>query len=366
MISKFRRFSLRRIQAGFGLAFLFLSFAVVVSAQSDEVDKIVAAEMLRQKIPGVAVAVIRDGKVIKEKGYGTANVELNIPVTNETAFKIGSISKPMLAIGVMKLVEEGKIGLDDPVGKYFPEAPESWKPIRIRHLLSHTSGIVREAPGFDPLKIQPDYDVIKTAFPVPLVFAVGEKYQYCNVGYFSLAEIITRVSGKPWPEYLNELIFKPLNMPATRTTSDSEIIPNRAGAYSILGNKMSNAESYRALRPSGAFYSNLKDMIRFGIALESGGPLKKETLSSMMTAVKLNDGKDAPYGLGFQVATFRGKKRTGHGGSLSGFRSDLSIFPEDKLTVIVLANLDSAFPAIISNLVADVYIDFPEAARPTP
>jgi D-alanyl-D-alanine carboxypeptidase len=356
MISKFKHLSLSRIYASFGLALFFCTLALGVSAQSDEVDKVVAAEMQRQKIPGVAVAVIRNGKVIKEKGYGLANVELNVPVTSETAFKIGSVSKPIIAIGVMKLVEEGKIGLDDPVGKYFPEAPDT----------CHTSGIIREAPGFDPLKIQPDYDVIKTAFPVPLVFAPGEKYQYCNVGYFSLAEIITRVSGKPWPEYLRELIFKPLNMPATRTTSDFDIIPYRSGAYSLAGNKMSNAESYRALRPSGAFYSNLKDMIKFGQSLETGGPVKKATLGSMMTAYKLNDGQEAPYGLGFQMSMFRGKKRTGHGGSLSGFRSDMAIFPDDKLTIIVLANLDSAVPATIANLVADVYIDFPEAPRPAP
>jgi len=364
MISKYRRLYLGKVYASFGLALLFCTLALAVSAQTDEVDKIVSAEMQRQKIPGVAVAVIRDGKVIKEKGYGIANVELNTPVTSETAFKIGSISKPMIAIGVMKLVEEGKIGLDDPVGKYFPEAPDTWKGIKIRNLLSHTSGIIREAPGFDPLKIQPDYDVIKTAFPVPLVFAPGEKYQYCNVGYFSLAEIITRVSGKAWPDYLSELIFKPLGMSATRTTSNFDIIQNRSGAYVIDGAKMSNAESYRALRPSGAFYSSLKDMIKFGLALETGGPVKKTTLATMMTASKLNDGQEAPYGLGFQMSTFRGKKRTGHGGSLSGFRSDLAIFPEDKLSVIVLANLDSAIPAIIANLVADVYIDFPEAARP--
>ncbi len=364
MISQYNRLSLSRIYASLGLALLFCTLALTVSAQTDDVDKAVAAEMLRQKIPGVAVAVIRNGKVIKEKGYGLANVELNVPVTSETAFKIGSISKPIIAIGVMKLVEEGKIGLDDPVGKYFPEAPNTWKGIKIRNLLSHTSGIVREAPGFDPLKIQPDYDVIKTAFPVPLVFAPGEKYQYCNVGYFSLAEIIARVSGKAWPDYLSELMFRPLNMSATRTTSNFDIIQNRAGAYVIAGDKMSNAESYRALRPSGAFYSNLKDMIRFALALDSGGPLKKETLASMMTAHKLNDGQNAPYGFGFQVSTFRGKKRTGHGGSLSGFRSDLAIFPEDKLCVIVLANLDSAVPATIANLVADIYIDFPEAARP--
>lgn len=364
MKSLSERIKFRNVVATVYLGAVFLAFGAVAFAQGDEIDKIVTAEMQRQKVPGVAVAVIRNGKVVKEKGYGIANVELNVPVTTETAFKIGSISKPMIAIGVMKLVEVNKIRLDDPVSKYLSDAPDTWKGIQIRHLLSHTSGIIREAPGFDPFKIQPDHDVIKTAYPAPLVFSVGEKYQYCNVGYFALAEIIARVSGKPWSEYLSDVLFKPLNMSSTRTTSDIELIPNRAGAYSFAGDKLTNAQSFLALRPSGAFFSNLKDMVRFGIALGSDGPVKQTTIDTMMTAFKLNDGTSAPYGLGFQVGTFRGKIRKGHGGSLSGFRSDLSIFPEEKLTIIVLANLETANPGAIAAQIADVYIDFPEAARP--
>lgn len=357
-------FDFKSIYLGFFLAILIWAFAFVAAGQVDEVDKVVSAEMQRQKIPGLAVAVIRNGKVVKEKGYGIANIELKVPVTTETAFKIGSISKPIIAIGVMKLVEEGKLGLEDPVSKYFPDAPETWKGIQIRHLLSHTSGIVREAPGFDPFRIQTDHDVIKTAYPVPLLFGVGEKYQYCNVGYFALAEILARVSGKPWAEHLNDVIFHPLNMAATRTTSDIDVIANRSGSYVLNGDKLTNAQSFRALRPSGAFFSNLKDMVRFGIALESDGPIKKATLDKMMAAFKLNDGTSAPYGLGFQVSRFRGKDRKGHGGSLSGFRSDFAMFPDDGLTIIVLANLESANPALIANLIADVYIDFPQPATP--
>lgn len=346
-------------------AILFALIFVSTSLGNDAVDKAVAAEMQRQKIPGVAVAVIQNGKVVKEKGYGTANLEFNIPVTAETVFKIGSVSKPLIAVGVMRLVEEGKIGLDDPVSKYFKDAPATWKDVTIRHLLSHTSGIIREAPGFDPFKVQADYDVIATAFGSPLVFAPGEKYQYCNVGYFSLAEIIARVSGKPWPQYLEETIFRPNKMAATRVTSNTDIISKRAGGYALTNGKLFNAESYRALRPSGAFYSNLKDLINWNLGLESGSPIKPETLRTMWEPFKLNDGKFAPYGFGWSIGTVRGKKRVGHGGSLSGFRSDLAMFQDDKLTVIVLTNLDSANPAAISTEVADVYIDFPEP-KPTP
>lgn len=345
---------------------LMLAFVFVTSGlANNDVDKIVADEMARQKIPGVAVAVIHNGKVVKEKGYGMANVELNIPVTNDSVFKIGSISKPMIALAVMKLVDEGKIGLDDPVSKYIQDAPALWKDITIKHLLSHTSGIIREAPGFNPFMVQKDYDVIKTAFASPLVFQPSEKYQYCNVGYFSLAEIIARVSGKPWPEYVNEVVFAPNKMSATRATSNIDLVPNRVNGYELAQDKLVNSESYRALRPSGAFLSSIKDMVAFANALEKAPPVKPATLKMMQTAVKLKDGTSAPYGLGFQVGMIRGKANTGHGGSLSGFRTNLSIFPEDKLTVIVLANLDSANPAVIANLVADVFIDFP-VAMPKP
>ena len=345
------------------IAALVLTFVLVLPSLANEaVDKAVAAEMQRQNIPGVAVAVIQNGKVVKMKGYGLANVELNVPVTADTAFKIGSISKPMIAIGVMKLVDEGKIKLDDRVSKYFPDAPETWKDIRIKHLLSHTSGILREAPAFDPFKLQADYDVIKSAFTEPLVFQPGEKYQYCNVGYFSLAEIISRVSGKPWPQYLDEILFRPNKMTATRVTSNTEIIANRANGYALSGGRLSNAESFRAVRPSGAFYSSLTDMVNWGLGLESGITIKKDTMRSMWKPVRLNDGKNAPYGFGWAVGNLRGKNVTGHGGSLSGFRSDLTIFEDDKLTVIVLTNLASSEPASISMAVADVFIDFPEPA----
>src|ERR1700754_2731751 len=197
---------------------LALLLTLSVAAQADKVDDYVKAQMERQHVPGVSIIVIKDMKIVKSEGYGLANGEPNVPASPDTVYKIGSVSKQFIATGIMLLVEDGKIGLDDPVSKYLEETPETWAPITVRHMLTHTSGIVREAPGFDPLKIQNDADVIKTAYPLPLRFTPGEKYEYCNVGYFSLAEIIRKVSGKPWPEFLHERVFAPLGMNATRTT----------------------------------------------------------------------------------------------------------------------------------------------------
>src|SRR5918993_2866140 len=156
---------------------LVLLLTLSAAAQADKVDEYVKTQMERQHIPGVSLLVIKDDKIIKSMGYGLANVELNVAATPETVYKIGSVSKQFIATGIMLLVQDGKISLDDPVSKFLEGTPDTWKPITVRHLLTHTSGIVREAPGFDPLKVQNDADVIKTAFALPLRFTPGEKYE---------------------------------------------------------------------------------------------------------------------------------------------------------------------------------------------
>src|SRR5262245_56162594 len=149
---------------------LTLLLIVAFSTSADKVDDYVKAEMQRQHVPGVSLVVIKDGKILKAQGYGLANVELNVPATPETVYKIGSVSKQFIASGIMLLVKEGKISLNDNVSKYLDGTPDSWKAITISHLLTHTSGIVREAPGFDAFKVQDDLDVIKTAYPLALRF----------------------------------------------------------------------------------------------------------------------------------------------------------------------------------------------------
>lgn len=335
---------------------LQLSFVFNVSAQSDQVDEYIKAEMQKRSLPGLSIAVVKEGKVIKMKGYGLANIETNVPVTPETVFKIGSVSKPIIAEGIMMLVEEGKISLDDKISKYLENTSEIWKDITIRHLLAHSSGIVREAPGFNPDKIQPDADVIKTAYNLPLRFTPGEKFEYCNVGYFTLAEIIHKVSGQSWGDFLTERIFKPAGMNATRTTNFNEIIPNRANAYSLQNGKLQNAEVYLALRPSGAFLSTVSDLAKWEATLYTSKFLKPETRKVMWTPFKFNDGKDSVYGLGWRMDEVNGRKQIHHGGSLNGFKSEFARFPDDKITIIVLTNLNEVVPSEIAVGVAAFYI----------
>lgn len=335
---------------------LVLLLTLTSAVQADKVDDYVKSQMERQHVPGVSVVVIKDGKIIKSEGYGLANVELNVPARPDTVYKIGSVSKQFIATGIMLLIQDGKISLDDNISKFLDGTPETWKSIKIRHLLTHTSGIVREAPGFDPLKIQNDAEVIKTAYSLPLRFTPGEKYEYCNVGYFTLAEIIARVSGKSWPDFLHERVFAPLAMNATRTTNMAEMVPNRANGYIWRDGKLQNASIYFALRPSGAFLSSVLDLAKWDAALESGKVLKQSTLDQAWSPVKLNNGTTYPYGFGWELTPIAGHKRVNHGGSLPGFRSQLSRFVDDKVTVIVLTNGDNANAGGIANGVANFYI----------
>ena len=335
---------------------ILLLVSPITAQTADKVDDYVQGEMLKQHIPEVALAVIKDRKVIKLKGYGFANVETGLPVTSDTVFKVGSISKPIIAMGIMLLVENGELSLDDKVSKFLHHTPDSWSEITVRHLLSHTSGIVREAPGYDPAKIQPDADVIKTAYALPVNSSPGEKYAYSNVGYFALAEIIQKVSGKPWSEFLTERIFKPLEMTSTRTTTLEEIIPHRADAYSFGTSKLTNAETYLAVRPSGAFLSTISDLIKLEAALGGTSFLKPESRTAMWTQFKLNDGTNSVYGLGWRVEEISGRKRIGHGGSLNGFKSFYARFVDDGLTIIVLTNLEQVDFYQFSEGIAAQYI----------
>jgi CubicO group peptidase (beta-lactamase class C family) len=335
---------------------LLLILTASVAIRADKVDDYVKAEMLKQHIPGVSLAVVKDGKIIKAEGYGLANVELNVPARPETVFKIGSVSKQFISAGILLLIQEGKISLDDSISKFLDGTPETWKPITVRHLLTHTSGIVREAPGFDPLKVQSDADVIKTAYSLPLRFAPGEKWEYCNVGYFSLAEIIRKVTGKPWGDYLRDALFKPLEMNSTRTTTMTDLVQDRANGYGWREGKYLNATIYLALRPSGAFLSNVLDLAKWDAGLYTDGLLKQLTRAQMWTAVKLNGGTTYPYGFGWELDSVGGHRQIHHGGSLPGFRAELSRFVDDKLTVIVLTNGDNASPGTIALGVAEFYI----------
>ncbi len=320
----------------------------------DSVDAFVAAEMSRMRIPGVALAVIRAGKVVKATGYGLADVERNEPVTPETVFKIGSVSKQFLATGIMLLAQDGKLSVDDPVSKHLAGTPDTWRPITLRHFLTHTSGVQREGPAFRPLVIQPDSVVVQSAYAQPLQFTTGSKYQYCNVCYFALADIIARVSGTPWDVFLTQRVFAPQGMSSTRTTT-IDPVPRSAKGFAWRDARYNVAPNFTALRPSGAFLSTVLDLAKWDAALYREDVLTRSSREAMWTPVRLNDMSTHGYGFGWALDSLDGHRAVSHGGSLPGFRAEMARFPDDSLTVIVLTNADGARPAEIAEGVARAY-----------
>lgn len=330
----------------------------------DSVDAFVEAEMSRQHIPGLSLAVVRGGTVVKAKGYGLADVDRREPVTPETVFKIGSVSKQFLASGIMLLAQEGKLSVDDLVSKHLAGTPGTWGGITLRHFLTHTSGVIREGPAFSPATTRPDSVVVQSAYGAPLQFPTGSRWQYCNVCYFALADIIARTSGVPWDAFFTRRIFAPLGMTSTRTTTH-EAIPRAAVGYAWRGEQFVAAQQFVALRPSGAFISSVLDLAKWDAALYRDNVLTRASREAMWTPVRLSDGRAHAYGFGWELDSLDGHRGVSHGGSLPGFRAEMARFPDDSLTVIVLTNGDGAAPAIIATGVARAYFAERNGARPT-
>jgi CubicO group peptidase (beta-lactamase class C family) len=361
------------------------------------VDDYVQAEMTKRHIPGLSIAVVQDGEVVHAKGYGQANVELSVPATADTVYQIGSITKQFSATAIMMLVEEEKLALDDPISKHLDKTPDSWKDVTVRHLLNHTSGIKSYTSIADNMtKNRLDRskdDIIGSVRDLPLEFEPGAKWSYNNSGYFLLGLIIEKVSGKPYAEFLDERIFKPLGMTATRVNDLREIVPNRSVGYQWTGTRLQNAEHTSMTWPfsAGAIVSTVSDLAKWDAALctvarsasegsatptrsvsEDYSPPPKlvqpSTLAAMWTPTKLSDGKKQDYGFGWGVGNYRSRKLIGHGGGIQGFTTDIARFVDDKLTVIVLTNLSgpSANPASLARDIAGFYLSdlAPVAEKP--
>jgi CubicO group peptidase (beta-lactamase class C family) len=333
---------------------LLLCVSLTVWA-ADRVDDIVNAELKRQGVPGASVAIVREGTIVKAEGYGLANAELNVGATPQTVYQIGSVSKQFIAAGIMLLVQDGKLSLEDKASKYLAATPVAWQAITIRHLLTHTAGIVNEPPGFDPFKLQSDEELVKSAYASPLRFVPGADWAYSNTGYFALADIIRTVSGEPWDVFLQKRLFQPLAMTATRTTT-MEMVSNRASGYAPVNGKMSNAPPILGVRPSGAFLSTVLDLAKWDAALSAGSVLSPATLNQMWTAVPLSGGGTYAYGFGWQVDAVAGHKRVHHSGTMPGFRATIHRYLDDKLTVIVLMNAGDSDPGSIARVIAESYI----------
>lgn len=338
---------------------LFLLIGVLSYGQADSTDVIVQKIMKDQKITGLSLAVIKNGKPFVNKGYGLANVEHNIPVTAETVIRLGSVSKQFFTTAILKLQEEGKLSIEDSVHRFFPDAPETWRLILVKHLMSHSSGLKRESPAYDNHKMISDLEIIKAAYPLPLDFKTGEKYQYCNLAYYMLAQIITQISGKPWQDYIKEKLFIPAGMKNSGMTDFYLIIPNRASGYMHKNGVLVNADAMYAVRPSGGFLSTSSDMILWDKVLrEKNTILKKENWELLWQPfIKTSDKPEskAHYGFGWVIDERNGHKIIEHGGANVGFRSYYTRFVNDDLSIIIMTNTDEANPGPIVRALSEYY-----------
>ena len=327
--------------------FLLLAICGVCAAQSNDqqasakIDQYVKAEMRKYKIPGVSLAVLRNGKITILKSYGLANVELGVPVKPETIFQSGSIGKQFTAAAVMILVQEGKLSLDDKLSKHLPDAPEAWRDITIRHLLTHTSGL-GDYP--DEINLRADYtedEYLRIFKKAPLNFAPGTRWDYSNVGYVTLGILIRRLTGKFYGDFLCENLFGPLQMSTARAISEADIIPNRAAGYRLVNGELKNQEWVSPSTNStadGALYLSLLDLAKWDAGLSDYKVLTRSSLDQIWTPVRLGNGHVKGYGFGWFTDTLHNRRILFHGGAWQGFKSFIIRFPDEKLTIVFLAN----------------------------
>ena len=341
-----------------GLIFLSASLCFAQDPTTTRVDDYINTELQKQRIPGLSLAVVKDGKIILAKGYGLSNVEHQVPVKPETIFQSGSVGKQFTATAVMMLVEEGKINLEDKISKYFSDAPAGWQNITVRHLLTHTSGTTDYPNDFDFRRDYTEDELLKRAEAIPLAFQPGEKWSYSNLGYVVLGILIHKVSGKFYGDFLQERIFRPLGMTTARIISEADIVPNRAAGYTIVKGELKNqgwVSPTLNTTADGALYLTVYDMAKWDAALYTESLLPRRSLEQMWTPVKLNDGKTQSYGFGWGLAEVRGHHIIEHGGSWQGFKSHIARYVDDKLTIIVFANLAQSNPTRIAHGVAAIY-----------
>lgn len=341
-----------------------LFVASVSLCHADKVDDIVRKEMDTRKVQGAALAVIKDGKVVKKAAYGYANIENHVKTRLDSVFEIGSVSKQFTATLIMKMVEEGKVKLDQPIGEYMPDIPAAWSKITLRLLLAHQSGL-KNVNEVDGMSIFDDVDYskfIKGLSAHPLEFEPGTKYAYRNTGYVFAGHIIEHVTGKPYWTYLSEAIFKPLGMKNSQQRDPSSVIKNRVSGYDLVDGKILNRACYLTdINAAGAITSTILDLIKWNEAIDKNRVISAASQKAMWTPNNLSDGKATRYGMGWIMTEYRGAKLNVHGGSTSGFSAVIQKYLDNGVTIIMLTNCETLNTAAsIAQEVAPEYIQFPK------
>jgi CubicO group peptidase (beta-lactamase class C family) len=332
---------------------LFLAIALAILAHSsspqsprdrDRSQRVVQPYVDAQMFMG-SVLVAKDGKIILSKGYGMADLEWNVPNSPATRFNIASMTKQFTAASILLLDDRGKLKTDDLVKKYLPDAPAVWDKITIYHLLTHTSGIPDDAAKYEPGT--PDKLVFNDR---PLNFQPGEQWSYTNLGYIVLGYLLERISGQTYEEFVQENIFKPLGMKDSGLMSFVTIIPRRASGYWPGSNGIENADrpDARIGFSSGSLYSSTEDLLRWNEGLFGGKLLTPASVRKMTTPFK------GDYACGLYVKRVDGHLMIEHDGNNIGFNSDMAYYPEDRIAVIALANLNGTVTSEMTRALAAV------------
>ena len=327
--------------------------------------------------PGATVIVVKDGKTVLRKAYGKADVQNGVAMTPDTVLRLGSITKQFTAVGILMLMEEGKLALGDNITQHLPDYPAQGKKITIEHLLTHTSGIPSYTgkPGFmsrmtQDLSVTQMVDSFKND---PLEFEPGSRYRYNNSGYFLLGAIIEKISGQPYARFMEQRIFVPLGMQHTAYEGFERSKGARAAGHTRTDKGFGPSQPLSMSQPyaAGSLVSTVDDLARWDAALQGGKLLKPASLQRAFSAYRLSDGTDTGYGYGFEVGQVQGVPMVGHGGGINGFSTYALRLPEQDLYVVVLANSDSGpvSPGVVARKAAGVaigkpYREFTEVALP--
>ena len=353
----------------FSLLFLSISFASASQlAQAEPASDAALAAKSEALIEPIVrgdqfsgtVLVAKNGVPVFRKAYGLANREWDVPNTPDTKFRIGSNTKQFTATAILQLAEAGKLSIDDPVSKYYASAPDAWKSITIRHLLTHTSGIptYTAIPHFfagDARLDRTPEEIIKLTQDKPLEFEPGSKFSYDNSGYIILGYIIEKASGEHYADYLQHHIFDALDMKSTGYDVSETIMPKRASGYDWNKTKFVNTPYLSMTEPysAGSLYSTVDDMLIWDQALNLGKPLSPPSLQKMFTDYGHG------YGYGWMIDNQFGHQHIWHGGGINGFVSKFDRYPRDKLTVVVFSNETNAPVGRIADGLAAIYLDVP-------
>ena len=332
-----------------------------------KVDAIAAEYLAKPGAAGLSIGVARQGKVVLAKGYGLADVEFDAPANKDTMFRIASVTKQFTAAAIMRLVEQGKLSLDDNLNKFLPDYPTQGNTVTIRHLLNHTSGIntsVGEERGkVAPLELTHE-ELLALVKDKPFEFKPGEKRAYNNTAYYMLGMIIEKISGKSYARHMQDELFTPLKLERTRYDISSDVIKNRAQGYTIRDGVLVNDDPMGMSRPgaAGGLLSTGEELVEWSMALTSGKVVKPESFAMMTTPTTLADGSSKDYGFGLGIDTFEDFKRIQHGGDINGFNSVLFWLPEHDLHVAVISNGEPIRSGKIADVIAYAALGIERAA----